>query len=278
MKIFLTGATGFIGSHVLLKAQDMGVDIVAHRYGGTQPKFPLRCQPVWVETPMDKLSEKELLGCDAVLHLASVGVSPQVATWEEMFYWNVTAAVRFFCKAHEVGVKRFVVTGSYAEYGFSAYRYEKIPADAPLEPTYGYAASKAAFCSAARAFAVEKNVYLDYFRLFSVFGEGQHPSNFWPALKQAALSGEDFKMTLGEQIRDFISVEKVAEKLLVGALHSNGKPGKPYIANLASGHPVALAVFARECWKQWNPKGRLLIGSLPYRQNEVMKYIPAMDS
>ena len=48
-----------------------------------------------------------------------------------------------------------------------------------------------------------------YGRIFSAYGDGQYENNLWPSLKRAANSGEDFKMTNAEEIRDFIHVDEV---------------------------------------------------------------------
>ena len=51
-------------------------------------------------------------------------------------------------------------------------------------------------------------------RLFQVFGEGESENRLWPSLKKAAISGENVDMTKGEQLRDFIPVEDVANQLI----------------------------------------------------------------
>ncbi len=280
MRIFVTGGTGFVGSHFLNAAVGRGHDVVAlKRSAGSAPKVPI--EPAsglggsldWLVKSMAEVEEKDIEGCQALVHLAAAGVSPQRATWAELLEWNVARPMDLFQTAHGAGVERFVVTGTFAEYGTAGERYEFIPTDAPLEPTFPYAASKAAFSVACRAFCVEKNAKVSYQRLFSAYGEGQHASNFWPSLKTAALAGRDFPMTPGEQIRDFISVDRVADAL-VAILDRNLNPRNFQVENLASGQPVALRNFATEWWNRFNAVGELQIGALPYRKAEVMRYVP----
>jgi nucleoside-diphosphate-sugar epimerase len=177
----------------------------------------------------------------------------------------------------EAGVKRWIVAGTYAEYGRSAERYDLIPVDAPLEPTFPYAASKAAFFPIVHALAVQQNAELAYFRIFSIFGEGQHQSNFWPSLRDAALGGRDFPMTPGDQVRDFLEVEKAASALLLSVSNPAILPGQPWIKNLASGVPVTVGDFGAAWWERLNVGGKFLRGALPYRENEVMRYVPEVD-
>lgn len=50
--------------------------------------------------------------------------------------------------------------------------------------------------------------------MFHVYGEREAETRFWPSLRRAALAGEDFPMTKGEQIRDFMPVETLARTFL----------------------------------------------------------------
>jgi nucleoside-diphosphate-sugar epimerase len=169
-----------------------------------------------------------------------------------------------------------VVAGSFAEYGRAADRHEFLPADAALEPTSPYAASKAAACMLAVALAAQHQLELCYLRIFSAFGEGQHESNFFPSLRRAALSGEDFPMTSGEQVRDFIPVEDVARAILAAARMPGVEPGRPRMMNVASGRPVALRDFAQDWWRRLGARGRLLAGAVPYRSAEPKRFAAEM--
>lgn len=226
---------------------------------------------------MDQITAADLHNVDALIHVASVGVSPQQATWTEVFYWNVTVLIQLLMEAKKASVKRVVIAGSSAEYGLSADRYDFIPADAPLFPTTHYAASKAAGYIAASAFAAEQNIEIVYLRIFSAYGPGQYEKNFFPALKQAAISGTDFAMTKGEQIRDFIPVETVAQALLHGAERTDVQAGVCRVENLASGQPQTMLEFATHWWELWHAKGNLLPGLIPYRPNEPMRFAAQVE-
>jgi nucleoside-diphosphate-sugar epimerase len=141
---------------------------------------------------------------DAVIHLASAGVSPKQASWSELVQVNVAGSLRLLELAAEVGVHRCIVAGTSHEYGNAARRFDAIPPDASLEPLSAYGASKAAAFQLLRAFAIERRLELFYGRIFSAYGEGQYEANFWSSLRRAALAGEDFAMTSGRQISDFI--------------------------------------------------------------------------
>jgi nucleoside-diphosphate-sugar epimerase len=274
MKIFVTGGTGFVGNHFLAAALSAGHEVVALRRPGARSRIPLSAEPRWVEGGLTDDWRNQLAGCEVLVHFAAAGVSPQLANWEELFKINVENSLHIWVQAVEAGVKRLVLCGSCLEYGRSAAYYEFIPAHASSVPTNAYAASKAAATVAATALAIERTVELLVLRPFPTFGEGQYIGNFWPALRQAALAGQDFPMTPGEQVRDFVPVQQVADAFVAALTRADLKPGEPVIENLGTGRPQTLRAFAEHWWRHWNAKGKLLVGALPYRENEVMRYVP----
>jgi nucleoside-diphosphate-sugar epimerase len=279
MKIFLTGGTGFVGSHLLRLLGCTNHSVTALCRSASQPCIDIGKQPLWLHKEMNKLEVSDFSGVDVLVHLASVGVSPKIASWHELFYWNVLVMLELMEKAREAGVRRFVLAGSFAEYGRSADNFDFIPVDAPLLPTSSYAASKAAGFTAAYAYAIQKQIELCYLRIFSAYGEGQSESNFWPSLRAAALSGQDYQMTPGAQIRDFVPVDRVAQALLRSFESADIVTAtQPYVANVASGQPVSLLDFALKFWAEWGAKGKIIVGAKPYRPNEPMRYVPLVSS
>ena len=212
--------------------------------------------------------------CDTLIHLAAYGVNPIHNSWRDAYRWNIDASLKLLRQAKKSGIKRFILAGSCSEYGKSAERYDYVPTDAPLEPVNAYGASKAAASIASMAFAREYRIELAILRLFHVYGEGENSDRFWPSLKKAALTDRDFMMTNGEQIRDFTPVDFVAKKFLHYATKNKIKKGNPIIFNIGKGKPSTLKDFAKEQWNKFGAKGRLLIGEVPYRKDEIMRYVP----
>ncbi len=277
MKLFLTGGTGFIGSHFINQAHAAGHEIRAlRRSPASQPRIPLDREPEWLDLPLDQLEPRHFDGCSVLVHLASHTPNVPYDSYSACMYWNVVAAVRMFEKAHESGLDTWIVAGSCFEYGLSGERYDRIPVDAPLEPTLSYPASKAAASVAIASLALNLKTSLYYGRIFQVYGEGEPEGRLWPSLRKAALAGEDFPMTPGDQVRDFIPVEQVASTFLNACTRKDLAPGQPVIENVGTGTPQTLRAFAEYWWTHWNASGSLNIGATPYRPNEVMRYVPAI--
>jgi nucleoside-diphosphate-sugar epimerase len=277
MNVFVTGATGFIGSHFIPTALSNGFHVTALRSSEKSvPRISWTNDPNFVTKPLDSLEKSDFNGVDIVVHFAAHSVNVPYDSLEQCMYWNAIAPLKAFFKARDAGVERFIIAGSCFEYGMSGERYEFIPPNAPLEPTATYSASKAAASIAFNSFAAETNAIVSIHRIFQVYGEGEPASRLWPTLKAAAALGSNVPMTEGMQVRDFIHVEDVAKHFLSAIDDSRAKPGRAFIENVGSGRACTIREFAEFWWKEWNATGKLIFGALPYRKNESMRYVPLL--
>ena len=276
MKLFVTGGTGFVGTHFLQQALAAGHEVVALRRPGSRPRLPLAAEPAWLDGALDADWRDALQGIDVLVHLASHTPNPPYAPIDECMYWNVFAALKLATQAQAAGISRYLVAGSCFEYGRSAERVAFVDVDTPLEPTLSYPASKAAATIAFDGFARIHGVLLKHLRIFQVYGEGEQASRLWPSLRKAALDGADFPMSPGEQLRDFVDVRDAAAQILAHLDFAGSAAGVPTVHPIASGAPETLLGFAQHWWRHWGATGRLLPGALPYRPSEIMRLVPAM--
>ncbi len=273
MRFFVTGGTGFVGRHFVRAAVDAGHEVVLHRRQSSQVPASLEEIDSWIVGELDAITPGQFEGVDCLVHLAAAGVNPAEVSWESCFKVNLDQSLNLWRAAASEGVKRFLIGGSCFEYGKSALRYERVPTDAPLEPTDAYGASKAAATMAASALVNQASVRVVVARLFHIYGEGEGPNRFWPALRDAALAGEDFPMTSGEQVRDFTPVELAARQLLQSCEGMTEGVGFD-IRHIGTGKPRTLLEFAGSEWARFEAKGKMLPGEVAYRNNEVMRYVP----
>ena len=276
MKILITGGTGFIGKHLIDSAlrENHKVTLLSRKPIEANSKYMNKVDNIVLD--MKDIGDLSLSHFDVIINLAATGLSPRIAKWIDLLEINVNSALKLCKKAKEIGA-RFIQIGSFCEYGTSAYNYQLIPVNAPLQPTFPYAVSKAASYHLTRGFALSENLEFAYLRLFNVYGEGQYEQNIWPALKKSALNNKDFKLTPGEQIRDFISVSEVVRIILKISMLPSSYFMKPLILNIGSGEPKTILEFCEFWWKYWEASGNLLPGSISYRNNEVMRYVPYIE-
>ena len=275
MRIALTGGTGFIGSHFIRQALAEGHSVLCiRRTPSSRPRIQLNQHPIWLNKQLDKVSANDLIGYDVLVHLATHTGNPPYDTIANCLRWNLIAVIDLFNQARLAGIQRFIVAGSCFEYGLSGANYNEIPTVAPLLPTSSYAASKATASTALAQWANEHGLSLDILRVFHVYGEGEESRRFWPLLCQAAQSNKDFMMTAGEQVRDFQPVSRVSKAFLKRATCMAESITGANIFNLSTLNYQSLATFAASEWKRLKAPGKIRLGEVPYRCNEVMRYVP----
>jgi len=277
MKLFVTGAFGFLGSRFVTRALTEENEIIALRHSSQQLcRITLERELNWKVKPISQLSEKGFDSVDVVVHLAAKMPSLPMATYDDFFFANVLQPLRLLRIAANLGVKKFVVAGSYFEYGLTCNLFDHIPTNAVLSPVGAYAVSKAAATIAMQSLAIELAVGMQTFRIFQVFGDGEPATRLWPSLKAAALSGRDFRVNNPEYVRDFIPVHDVVSRLL-GSCKTVAADLEPAIHNLGTGRPQTLTEFSNHWWTLWNAKGRLIHGEGKSDSNTIYRAVADMS-
>ena len=279
MRIFLTGGTGFVGSHLLkglLEIPDVYVRALA-RSSLSTTKIPISNKPEWLYKTYSEVNSEDFNDIDILIHLAAHSANIPYDSLQNCLYWNLTKPLEMFQKAYDSGVRKFFVAGTCFEYGLSGLRYDFIPPTAPLEPTLTYPASKAAASISFVQWFKEKNISFILGRIFQVYGPGESQNRLWPSLIKAAKDGRDFPMTAGEQLRDFIHVEELAKQLINNINQLDDTDNLTIIKNLGSGNVQSILDFSQNIWSESRATGNLLVGKLPYRDGEVMRYVPLLE-
>lgn len=272
-KIFITGGSGFIGSH-LINCLSSDYKLFCLKRIDSKPRIPLNTEPEWIEGSIDGDHSSVLKECEFLIHLAAHSPNFPYDNIENCLYWNLTSSLKLLQDAKRAGIKKFIIIGTGFEYGRAGEECEFITEETPLKPTMTYSASKAASSIIFYQWAIENNLKLQYLRIFQVFGEGEDASRLWPSMKIAAENGDDFILTKGEQVRDFTSIEYIVKELKNSLIFNKVKSGIPIIRNLSWGKPQTLKEFSTYWWKKWNASGKLIFGEKPYRENEVMRFVP----
>jgi len=278
MKLFITGATGFVGSHLVRHALAAGHEVLALRRPGSEPRIPPAAAPRWMEGDLEHFDATVAAGCDVMIHAAAHSANTPYDSLAACIRWNVSAALDAVARVQEAGVRRFVFVGSCFEYGHSGDGVAAIPANASLRPVGSYPVSKAMASLALLKLARERQLIASVARLFHVYGEGEPESRFWPALARAAASGADFPMSDGAQVRDFVPVETAAALLLAEAerLAALDQPEQSLI-NLGTGHGQRLIDFAAAEWRRLAAPGRLQPGAYPRKAGEIERLVPDLS-
>jgi len=265
-RVLVTGATGFIGAHLTHRLAEAGAEVWATIHPQEAPervtKLPARATRVHLDL-REARSVRRVVGgtsFDVVFHLAAVGVTHPTVDPKLALAVNAGGTIHVLEALCRREMQRVVLAGTSQEYGARE-------ASEGLDPFNAYAASKVAAWAFGRMFWRVYALPVVTARLFQVYGPGQPTSSLIPAAIHAALAGEDFAMTPGEQERDFIYVRDVVEGMLVVA-SAPGIEGQSLDLGTGIARPVRQVV--EQVWRLAGGTGEIQAGALPYRPGEVM--------
>jgi len=266
VRIAVTGATGFVGLHVLSALAEAGATAVPVLRPGSQlpPRFAA-LQPIRLDIAdpqADALAE--VARADALVHLAWGGL-PNYRSLRH-FETELPLHYRFLKALVESGLRSVLVTGTCFEYGMqSGELHEALPCT-PDNP-YGFA--KNALRQQLEYLQCAAPFGLTWARLFYMFGDGQAAGSLYPLLQRAAAAGEtSFPMSGGEQLRDYLPVEAVARHLATLAV-AKADAG---IVNVCSGEPVSVRALVERLIRDNGWQIAPALGHYPYPDYEPLAF------
>jgi UDP-glucose 4-epimerase len=270
VRAFVTGATGFIGSHLARTLRAEGVEVHAiRRSAAAATRLP--CDGIQWHTadllePGGLAAAVERARPSVVFHLAAYGTVIHQRDEAAAFAVNVQGAWNLWraLKGHSC---RLVVAGSCGEYG----RIDGPSTEAmACEPTGVYPATKNAAATLLKALARENGREAVVLRLYGPYGEADDTSRVIPALIDRLLRQECIDVTAGDQRRDVAHVDDHVQALLRAARSRLSTPVATY--NIGSGRAIALrSVFEVVADAVGgDARRRIRAGALPYRAGETM--------
>ena len=268
MKILVTGATGFIGNYVVSELLNKNMDVIT-----TGIESKMKVHKKWLEDVtyiQADLNESRtdwftFFGePDMIIHLSWQGLP----NYKELFHFeeNLPNNYYFIKNMVKSGCKKVVVIGTCFEYGMQSGALKE---DLETKPDNPYALAKDTLRKYLEQFQTHVDFNLKWIRLFYMYGNGQNPNSILSQLETALESGEKvFNMSGGEQLRDYLPVEKVAENIVKISLQDkiNG------IINCCSGEPISIRNLVENYLKENNKSIELNLGHYPYPDYEPMAF------
>ena len=266
MLVAVTGASGFIGQHVLAELMGRGLDVVSiTRTVGRLTNVGVGIREVRMDiADADAHSYDRLGRPDMLIHLAWGGLP----NYKSLHHYEaeLPQQYRFLKSLIGSGLPALLVAGTCFEYGMQSGALSEELATAPTNP-YGYA--KDALRRQLEFLRAFHQFTLTWARLFYVYGDGQTKSSLLPQL-QAAIARRDkvFNMSGGEQLRDYLPVGEAAHLLVDLALH-----GRDYaVVNVCSGEPISVRRLVEGWLKQNAWDITLNFGHYSYPDYESMGF------
>lgn len=265
MKVFVTGATGFIGSYLVKLLIDEGYDLLCLKRDSSELfRFEDYKNPIkWINTSDDWHQTLKEFQPEAIINLAWDGVSSaDRVIWQKQVP-NINFQQELLNLSVECGVKKFIGIGSQSEYGdFEGVIDETFP----VNPKTAYAASKLACQNLLKCFCEINHIEWYWFREFPLFGPYETDRWLIPSLIKAMCTKDSMDLTPGEQLLPYLFVGECA-KALASPLKTGDKSG---IYNVCADNPQPLKELVTMIKNKVNPDFKLNFGALPYRYGQSM--------
>ena len=206
MKIFVTGATGFIGRAFCRIALERGHRVLA-LCSCKEPMLPLGidiAMGTLEDTPWQRV---EQFSPDAVLHLAWVATPGEYLTSPANEVWLERSKV-WFRKIHDMGIEHVVGTGTCIEYAASTEPLNELTSR--LEPAFPYSRAKAALFQWLCDGGMGLSSTWSWFRVFYPYGPGEHPKRICTSLIRQLNAGKSLALATPHSIKDYIFIDDVA--------------------------------------------------------------------
>jgi dTDP-6-deoxy-L-talose 4-dehydrogenase (NAD+) len=268
VKFLVTGATGFVGRHLVAALLARGCEVRAvARNAETAQGMPWINDVEFVSADIHA-AELDVValtdGVDALAHLAWPGLPNYRALFH--FEHNLMADYRFIKSVVEAGVKQVLVTGTCFEYGMQS---GPLSEQTEAQPANPYGLAKHTLHLFLQNLQQAQPFALQWARLFYLHGEGQNPNSLLAALDRAIDAGDaSFNMSAGEQLRDFLPIETAAGYLAAIAQQRdfNG------VINCASGQPVSVRALVEQRLRERGAALHLNLGHYPYPSHEPLAF------
>ena len=264
-KVIVSGATGFIGQHLIPILLKDGYEVLAISRNQKRAEFLPWFKDVKFIS-YDFHSDQQITkveGFRGLIHLA----------WQDLPNYdssihvkkNLPCSYRFIDSLLDKGVNQVLIAGTCFEYGLKS---GAISSSSTTEPTTQYAIAKDTLRKKLTLLSFKKDFNLQWARIFYMFGKGQNSNSIISQLDFAIKNNQKvFLMSGGEQLRDYLPVEKASEKL--SNLYKSGNKG---IFNICSGKPISIRNLVESYIEKKNSNIIPKYGYYPYSVYEPMQF------
>lgn len=266
MRILVTGATGFVGQHLLPYLEKQGHEVYALVRPSTDGSKVYTNHLYVFENDIEHLASYLLENhVDGIIHLASLCIAEhKPEDIKNIVTSNVYLGTAVMEAAVKAGVKWFLNTGTIWQ------NYNVEPYSDTYCPVNLYAASKQAFMDMAKYYTEVSDIKFCTLKLCDTYGANDTRRKIFALFEQIAKTGECLKMSPGEQKLDIVHIDNVVLdfEALAEKLDNGEQLREEYV--VSSGRQRSL----KEIAKQYEIDHQVILniewGGRPYRKREVM--------
>lgn len=274
-KVVITGPTGAIGTALIRKCIDEGIQVLAivREHSARSGRIPASPLVKIVESDLDHLNNldaghlrecgADMSGYDVFYHFAWAATIGDGRNDMKLQTANIEYALDAVALADRLGCHTFIGAGSQAEYGCCEM---KLSESTPVFPENGYGMAKLCAGQMTRVECHKRGIRHIWTRILSVYGPGDGDRTMISSVIRQLLAGEKPALTAGEQMWDYLYSEDAARALYL--LGQKGRDGRTYC--IGSGQARPLREYMEMLRDAIDPSLPLGIGEIPYGEKQVM--------
>ena len=268
-RILVTGGNGYLGRKLIKRlnqgnARVSSIDI---------QDFPVNNIGEFYKVDIREKDELRLIiqeiKPEIIYHLAaSLERERDFSNAISVFDVNLFGTLNLLNALRDINYKKLIFTSTSEVYGGNKITppFKENDSFVPASP---YSLSKYSAEMAIKSFSALYKKKFIILRLFNFYGEGMPTQFFLSQLIVKLKNGEDFDMTMGEQIRDFSHINDVLHALLI----VSGKNINNEVFNICTGEGKTIKEIALYLKEVLKSSSNINFGAIPYRENEVWRMI-----
>jgi nucleoside-diphosphate-sugar epimerase len=265
--ILLTGATGFLGSHIAKILVNNDIQLIALKRKNSDC---YRCNSFnnkinWIDVDVKESWKEKVINLNPtdIIHCAWIGVEAHERDDIKIQTQNIFFLADLLEISRVIKLTKFISLGSQAEYGILN---AKVLESSIVNPVSSYGSVKVASQQILKTFCISNEIDWIWLRLFSFIGEYENSNWLIPSLIDKIIKDEVMDMTTGEQKYSYMFVNDFA-LIILKIINSNVESG---IYNVSGDEAISLKELVDLIGGKLNLSPKINWGALPYRLNQSM--------
>ena len=271
MKVFITGATGYLGYHIACQCLVEGHQVLCLRRSTSKSLFDANQESHIQWVTLNESNWEEIVKSfspDVLIHAAWGGVRGSGRENFDIQKNNILMSTRLFML---YPYKQIIALGSQAEYGY----YDgPVSEDHDLHPTMRYAIAKCAVQHELQSYCDKNGIEWQWIRIFTVFGEKQTGGLIHLAINNCKQGKEVFDTTEGEQVYSYLYTKDFA-KAICYVIGVKGKSGIYNISQPLEEHSNKEILETIKAMMNSNIQNNY--GAVPYAKDQIMLMSGTVD-
>ena len=263
-RVLVTGGNGYLGSFLVkaLEKENAKVYVISRNAKLLYNHFAVDITDF--EAIKNVVQE---IKPDVIYHLAAnISRSRDFEIYNDMANVNVKGTLNLLRSLENLN-SHFIFASSSEIYGNNKSPFQENQHPKPVSP---YSLSKINAEILIQTYCSNHNKNFTNLRIFNFYGKNMPEDFFISQMINSLKREEDFLMTKGEQTRDFLYIDDVVIALLLTAKNTNSYNET---MNVCSGKGTKLNELANAVRKKMNSKAKIILGAIPFRDNEVWEMI-----